>query len=260
MTEETGNLPSCAEGMSAANEPKSPDQSPDVAGLRQFDAGTTDVQSRYVIVHQLRASADIQSAAITRNMGRPATTDRAELMRRAADVIERLALIPTANVQGLSATGVDASQTPDLGGKAGLWGATERLKDLLADLEEEPGLPLMLAASVCAEAASDLRTVLSALTAPQQLAGEPSPAQGKVSEHEAQALCEAFCDADPRDDGTGFAWPYTTLSERRQWVAVATAAKALYAPAHQPAEKPAPIQGGGDTPCPTSTARTTTRR
>ncbi len=61
--------------------------------LEVFAAETTDVQSRYVIVHQLRASADIQDGATRRETGWATTSDRAELMRRAADAIERLAAL-----------------------------------------------------------------------------------------------------------------------------------------------------------------------
>ena len=59
--------------------------------LKTFPPETEGVQSQFVIVHQLRASADIQDNEITRTMGRKATTDRASLMREAADAIERLA-------------------------------------------------------------------------------------------------------------------------------------------------------------------------
>lgn len=59
-------------------------------GLKRFPDDVKDVQSRFVIIHQLRASADIQDAEITRTMGRKATTDRAALMREAADALERL--------------------------------------------------------------------------------------------------------------------------------------------------------------------------
>jgi len=62
----------------------------DVAGLKMFPPETTGVQSRIIIVHQLRASADIQDNEITRTMGRKATTDRASLMRKAAALIESL--------------------------------------------------------------------------------------------------------------------------------------------------------------------------
>jgi len=62
----------------------------DVAGVKLFPPETTGVQSRIIIVHQLRASADIQDNEITRTMGRKATTDRASLMREAAALIESL--------------------------------------------------------------------------------------------------------------------------------------------------------------------------
>ena len=58
--------------------------------LRQFPPETTDVQSRYVIVHQLRASADIQDGQTKRETGWATTSDRADLMRRAADTIEAI--------------------------------------------------------------------------------------------------------------------------------------------------------------------------
>lgn len=59
--------------------------------LKEFSFEREGVQSRFVLVHQLRASADIQDNEMTERMGRKATTDRASLMREAADAIERLA-------------------------------------------------------------------------------------------------------------------------------------------------------------------------
>ena len=62
-------------------------------GLDVFGDEVTDVQSRYIIVHQLRASADIQDTETKRKTGWATTSDRASLMRKAADTIERLALL-----------------------------------------------------------------------------------------------------------------------------------------------------------------------
>lgn len=62
-------------------------------GLRTFPTETTDVQSRFVIAHQLRASADIQDDETKRETGWATTSDRAGLMREAADTIERLAAL-----------------------------------------------------------------------------------------------------------------------------------------------------------------------
>lgn len=59
--------------------------------VEQFPDGQTGVQSRFVIVHQLRTSADIQDRETKARTGWADTNDRATLMRRAADVIERLA-------------------------------------------------------------------------------------------------------------------------------------------------------------------------
>lgn len=70
-------------------------------GVRMFGPEVENVQSRYIIVHQLRASAEIQSAEVTERMGRKATTDRASLMREAADLIEALAAQPSAGAQTL---------------------------------------------------------------------------------------------------------------------------------------------------------------
>ena len=55
-----------------------------------FPPDTVDVQSRYVIVHQLRASADIQDAQTKRETGWADTSDRACLMRKAADTLDAL--------------------------------------------------------------------------------------------------------------------------------------------------------------------------
>ena len=44
-----------------------------------------------VICHQLRTSAGLMDAEYTRRMGRPTTSDRAQRMRDAADLIEALA-------------------------------------------------------------------------------------------------------------------------------------------------------------------------
>ncbi len=55
-----------------------------------FPPDTVDVQSRYVIVHQLRASADIQDAQTKRETGWADTSDRACLMRKAADALDAL--------------------------------------------------------------------------------------------------------------------------------------------------------------------------
>ena len=61
------------------------------AMLETFSADVVDAQSRYVIVHQLRASADIQDRETKRKTGWADTNDRACLMRSAADAIEALA-------------------------------------------------------------------------------------------------------------------------------------------------------------------------
>jgi len=61
------------------------------SGAVELKRFADDVQSRIVIVHQLRASADIQDAATKRETGWADTSDRAQLMRRAADTIEKLA-------------------------------------------------------------------------------------------------------------------------------------------------------------------------
>lgn len=71
--------------------------------LEQFPMGKSDVLSRFVLVHQLRASANIQDRETKHKTGWADTSDRATLMRKAADTIERLALI--------------ASPTPDDGGE-----------------------------------------------------------------------------------------------------------------------------------------------
>ena len=55
-----------------------------------FPPDTVDVQSRYVIVHQLRASADIQDAQTKRETGWADTSDRACLMRKAADALDAM--------------------------------------------------------------------------------------------------------------------------------------------------------------------------
>lgn len=55
-----------------------------------FPPDTVDVQSRYVIVHQLRASADIQDAQTKRKTRWADTSDRACLMRKAADALDAL--------------------------------------------------------------------------------------------------------------------------------------------------------------------------
>jgi hypothetical protein len=63
--------------------------------------------------------------------------------------------------------------------------------------------------------------------APAELSGNPGEleAPAEAGEVEAQRLCEIFCDADPRNTpGDGAAWPYLTLVEKAQWVAVAQAA------------------------------------
>lgn len=62
-------------------------------GLAAFSPEDTNLQSRYVVVHQLRASADIQDVETKRETGWATTSDRAQLMRKAADVIERLAAL-----------------------------------------------------------------------------------------------------------------------------------------------------------------------
>ena len=59
--------------------------------LERFPDDVKNVQSRIVIVHQLRASADIQDYATKRDTGWADTSDRATLMRKAADTIEALA-------------------------------------------------------------------------------------------------------------------------------------------------------------------------
>ena len=63
----------------------------DASQLKTFPPETTDVQSRFIIVHQLRASADIQDSQTKHETGWATTSDRASLMRQAADTIERLA-------------------------------------------------------------------------------------------------------------------------------------------------------------------------
>lgn len=59
--------------------------------IKTFPEDTVNVQSRYVIVHQLRASADIQDAQTKAETKWADTSDRAELMRKAANTIEALA-------------------------------------------------------------------------------------------------------------------------------------------------------------------------
>lgn len=61
------------------------------AVLKRFADDVQNVQSRIVIVHQLRASADIQDRATKAETGWADTSDRAMLMRRAASTIEALA-------------------------------------------------------------------------------------------------------------------------------------------------------------------------
>lgn len=62
--------------------------------LRMFADDVEDVQSPIVIVHQLRASADIQDGETKRQTGWADTNDRATLMRKAADTIEAFAAAP----------------------------------------------------------------------------------------------------------------------------------------------------------------------
>jgi len=70
------------------------------AGLERFADDVTDVHSRIIIVHQLRASAEIQDRQTKKETGWADTNDRATLMREAADAIERLALSTPATAQG----------------------------------------------------------------------------------------------------------------------------------------------------------------
>lgn len=58
--------------------------------LECFPDDVQDVQSRIIIAHQLRASADIQDKQTKQETGWADTSDRATLMRRAADAIEAL--------------------------------------------------------------------------------------------------------------------------------------------------------------------------
>ena len=58
--------------------------------LECFPDDVQDVQSRIIIAHQLRASADIQDKQTKQDTGWADTSDRATLMRRAADAIEAL--------------------------------------------------------------------------------------------------------------------------------------------------------------------------
>ena len=64
------------------------------AELKRFDAPFDDMHSDIIIVHQLRESANIQDDATKRETGWATTSDRAQLMRRAADTIEALAALP----------------------------------------------------------------------------------------------------------------------------------------------------------------------
>lgn len=70
------------------------------AVLETFPPDKEGVQSRFILVHQLRASAGIQDAATKRETGWATTSDRAELMRRAADALERLAARPAPDPVG----------------------------------------------------------------------------------------------------------------------------------------------------------------
>ena len=94
-----GSDPDCQWGGVPANcsmwvkdyalRPKLPD---DLAGLvERFGEDVQDVQSRIIIAHQLRASADIQDKQTKAETGWADTSDRAQLMRRAADKIEQAA-------------------------------------------------------------------------------------------------------------------------------------------------------------------------
>jgi len=69
-------------------------------GLERFADDVADVHSRIVIVHQLRASAAIQDRQTKKETGWADTNDRATMMRKAADTIERLALSTPVAAQG----------------------------------------------------------------------------------------------------------------------------------------------------------------
>lgn len=71
----------------------------DHAELKRFGPEVTGVQSRYVLVHQLRASADIQDTQTKRKTGWATTSDRASLMREAANALEVL----LSEIEGLKA-------------------------------------------------------------------------------------------------------------------------------------------------------------
>ena len=60
------------------------------AMIARFPDDVTDVQSRIILAHQLRASADIQDAETKSRTGWADTTDRAERDRIAATAIELL--------------------------------------------------------------------------------------------------------------------------------------------------------------------------
>jgi hypothetical protein len=80
-----------------------PDAAPmtavDHAELKRFGPEVRGVQSRYVLVHQLRASADIQDTQTKRETGCATTSDRASLMREAANALEVL----LSEIEGLKA-------------------------------------------------------------------------------------------------------------------------------------------------------------
>lgn len=59
--------------------------------LARFDADETGMQSRIILVHQLRAGADILDRETKRETGWADTSDRAARARKAADAIELLA-------------------------------------------------------------------------------------------------------------------------------------------------------------------------
>lgn len=67
-----------------------------VEALERFADDVTGVYSRIIICHQLRASAEIQDSQTKAKTGWADTSDRAELMRKASAVIERIAARPAA--------------------------------------------------------------------------------------------------------------------------------------------------------------------
>lgn len=71
-------------------EDKERDEALIAEAAEMFPPDTVDVQSSYVIVHQLRASADIQDAQTKRETRWADTSDRACLMRKAADALDAL--------------------------------------------------------------------------------------------------------------------------------------------------------------------------